>query len=139
MPYIELAELKGKIPDRDLLAALDDNKDGVIDAPVWAQIQSDVQTEIDGTLGQRYATPFSDPLPAVVKLAALRFALEAIYERRGLGNEKSPWVIDARTSRVKLNAISAGNEPLAPEKHRARPSGSVISSPAKTYSDRTAI
>ena len=73
MAYLELTELKGKIPDADLVAALDDDRDGVVDSAVWAQIQTDVQTEIDGTLGQRYEVPFTAPLPAVVKLAALRF------------------------------------------------------------------
>jgi phage gp36-like protein len=139
VPYIELSELKGKIPDRDLIAALDDNQDGVVDADVWEQIQADVQTEIDGVLGQRYATPFTAPLPAVVKLAALRFAIEAVYQHRQPLGEKSPERANANAMRAKLGAIAKGDQPLAPEKQRARPSGSVISSPARTHSDRPAI
>lgn len=139
MPYITLAELKGKIPDQDLLAALDDNRDGTIDADIWAQIASDVQREIDGTLGQRYAVPFADPLPAVVSLGAQILALEAVYKRRGAINEKSPEAIAAKNFRTKLSAIANGEEPLAPDKGRARPSASAITEPSRTHHDRPAI
>lgn len=139
MAYIELAELKGKIPDRDLLAALDDDEDGVIDAAVWAQIQSDVQREIDGTLGQRYSVPFAAPLPAVVSLAAQNLAIEAVYNHRGSLNDKSPERIAAKNSRSKLSAIANGEEPLAPGKERARPSASAITEPSRTHSTRPAI
>jgi phage gp36-like protein len=139
MAYIQLTDLKGKIPTDKLIQALDDNEDGAIDNDVWAQIQSDVQVEIDGFLGQRYATPFIDPLPAVVKSAARVFAIEAVYERRNLLSEKSPERVAAQNTRKKLAAIAAGDEPLAPEQQRAKPSGVVISEKSKTQSDRTAI
>jgi phage gp36-like protein len=139
VPYVQLADLKGKIPDRDLLSMLDDDQDGVIDAAVWAQIQADVQTEIDGTLGRRYATPFTDPLPAAVKLAAQLFAIEAVYKRRGLLNDKSQETVAAKNIRTTLAAIADGEEPLSPGKERARPSGSAITSPSRTHSDRPAI
>lgn len=139
MPYVELADLKGKIPDRDLLQMLDDDADGVIDSTVWAQIQVDVQTEIDGTLGRRYATPFTAPIPAAVKLAAQIFAIEAVYKRRGLLNDKSQETIAAKNIRTTLTAIAAGEEPLSPGKERARPSASAITSPSRTHSDRPAI
>lgn len=139
MAYIELTELKGKIPDRDLLAALDDNQDGVIDAAVWAQIQADVQTEIDGTLGQRFTVPFVNPLPAVIKLGAQIFAIEAVYNHRGLLNEKSPERINAKNFRTKLSAIANGEEPLTPDTKRAHPSGSAVTEPSRTQSNRPAI
>ncbi len=139
MAYVELADLKGKIPDRDLLAALDDDQDGVIDAAVWAQIQADVQTEIDGTLGRRYTTPFVDPIPAVVKLSAQLFAIEAVYKRRGLLSDKSQETIAAKNIRLTLADIAAGTEPLSPGKERARPSGSIISEPSRTASNRPAL
>jgi phage gp36-like protein len=139
VPYVQLIDLKGKIPDRDLLAALDDNQDGVIDSAVWAQIQADVQTEIDGILGQRYTTPFLDPLPSLVKYAAQILAIEAVYSHRNLLNEKSPERINAANLRKKLIAIADGIEPLAPGKERDRPSGSAITEPSRTSSNRPAI
>jgi phage gp36-like protein len=139
MAYVALTDLRGKIPDRDLLAALDDDQDGVVDANVWAQIQGDVQTEIDGTLGQRYNVPFVDPLPAVIKLGAQIFAIEAVYEHRGLLNEKSKERISANKFRAKLSAIANGEEPLTPESKRARPSASAVTEPSRTHSDRPAI
>ena len=139
MPYISLAELKGKIPDRDLLAALDDDQDGVIDTAVWNQIAADVQEEIDGTLGQRYGTPFPDPLPAFVKLAAKTLAIEGVYNHRSLLTEKSPERVAANKIRAKLSAIANGDEPLAPDKKRARPSASAIAESSRTHHDRPAI
>lgn len=139
MAYVELVDLKDKVPDRDLVQMLDDNKDGVVDADVWAQVQAGVQTEIDGTLGQRYEVPFAAPIPAVVKLAAKRFAIEAVYARRGLADEKQPFVVDANATRKVLQAIAEGKAALAPERQRANPSGVVISEPSRTYSERPAI
>jgi phage gp36-like protein len=137
--YIDINALKGKIPDRQLLEILDDDQDGVIDPAVWSQIQDDVQTEIDGILGQRYATPFTDPLPAVVKLAAQTLAVEGVFNHRNLLSEKSPERINANALRKKLSAIADGEEPLSPGKERARPSASVITEPSRTSSDRPAI
>jgi phage gp36-like protein len=139
MSYVQLSDLKDRIPDRELIAALDDDRDGAVDSDVWAQIQAGVQTEIDGILGQRFTVPFVDPLPAVVKLAAKRFALEAVYARRNLGGEKQPWVVDANSTRKTLLAIAAGDQPLAPEQKRTNPSVSVITEPSRTHSDRPAI
>lgn len=137
--YIELNALKADIPADTLVQALDENGDGAIDGDVWTEIQVKVGEEIDGTLGQRYATPFADPLPAIVKLAARAFAIEAIYAKRSLLNEKSPERINAKNIRAKLSAIADGAEPLMPGKDRARPSGSVIKESARTNSDRPAI
>ena len=140
MAYVEQSDIApAEIPMRDFIAALDDNKDGAVDADVWAAIQAKVQTEIDGTLGQRYDTPFAAPLPALVKLAAVRFAIEAVYGHRNLNAEKSPWVINAAAMRKTLAAIAAGTAQLAPEKKPVNPSGSVIAEPSRTYSDRPAI
>jgi phage gp36-like protein len=137
--YVELSDLKGKIPSKDLLAALDDDQDGNIDGDVWAQIQLDVQTEIDGVLGQRYATPFMSPIPAVVTLAAKRFAIEAVYARRNLVDEKLPYVVDANASRKTLAAIAAGTQPLWPDQHRKNPVGGAITEKSRTNSDRPNI
>jgi phage gp36-like protein len=140
MAYVDLTFLKAALPTNDLTQALDDNGDGAIDNDVWTAIQTKVQTEIDGTLGQRYATPFPDAaIPPVVKQAAYVLAIEAIYDRRNLLNEKSPERINAKNIRAKLSAIADGKEPLTPGVERARPSGSVIAEPSRTHSDRAAI
>jgi phage gp36-like protein len=139
MAYVELADLKGKIPNRDLVAALDDNKDNAIDNDVWAQIQNDVQAEIDGYLGQRCLVPFTDPLPSLIKVAARVFAIEAVLERRHLLNEKSPDRINAQKMRAKLIDIADAKEPLPLELTRGKRAGKVISEPSRTQSDRPAL
>lgn len=137
--YVDISDLAGKIPYKDLVAALDDNGDGLIDAAVWAQIQTDVQTEIDGTLGQRYTVPFTDPIPPVVKLAAVKFALEQIYSRRTMADDKAPFVVQATAQRAKLAAIAAGTQPLFPGQTRKQPVGTAITQQSRTNSDRPNI
>jgi len=132
MAYVNQSDLKGKISERDLISALDDNGDGAVDTDVWAQIQVDVQTYIDGTLGQRFSVPFVDPIPPVIKLAATTFALEQIYSRRTMADDKAPFVLQANAQRSKLAAIAAGTQPLTPDSHRAKATGVVITDSAKT-------
>jgi phage gp36-like protein len=139
MSYVNLTDLQGKIPTKDLTASLDDNGDGSIDNDVWSQIQNDVQTYIDGTLGQRFVVPFVSPIPPVVKLAAVTFALEQIYSRRTMADDKAPFVAQANLQRAKLAAIAAGTQPLAPEQHRAKPSAVVITEKSRVQGDRPNI
>jgi phage gp36-like protein len=140
MAYVDISALKASVPNDRLTQSLDDNGDGAIDNDVWSAIQEKVQTEIDGVLGQRYTVPFPDlAIPAVVKHAAYVLAIEAIYDRRNLLDEKSPERINAKNIRTKLSAIADGDEPLTPGVERARPSGTVVAEPSRTHSCRPAI
>lgn len=112
IPYVTLTCLQGRIPGPFLSEALDDGP-GSSPSEVWNSIANDVQTEIDGALGTRYATPFNNPLPAVVVQAAKVLASNAVYTRRG--KEENPFSKEAAKVREQLAAIGAGNQPLQPK------------------------
>jgi phage gp36-like protein len=134
MPYVLQSEIEADIPPAFLLEALDDDNDGAEDPGLWDKVAASVATEIDGTLGQRFTTPFTDPIPALVKQAAKIFALEKLYARRGTPEAQNPWAKQAAAIREKLTMIATGDEPLTPEINRAKPSVTAVTEPAKTTS-----
>ena len=132
MSYVEPTDLIGLIPNTHLTEALDDNQDGQSDPGVFDSIADSVSCDIDARLGQRYATPFIYPYPAVVVYAARILALEALYARRGQKDDKNPYGKQADGQRAKLDAIGAGSQPLQPGQQRAAPSATAITSRAAT-------
>lgn len=112
--YVTQDQLKGLIPDEFLLQALDDDADGVADPGVWDSIVAAVSTEIDGMLAMKYPLPFPEPIPAVVKAAALTLTLWSLYTRRGITDVKNPWDTQAKSVRARLVAIGKGIDPLTP-------------------------
>ena len=134
MSYVKQIDLKGKISDDLMLQALDDNNDGVADDGVWDSIASDVDKAINGPLEGRYTVPLALPYPAVVSEAAVIFACEAVYMRRGLaGKDQNPWVSRADSLRKRLEAIGNGDQPLTVNVAPAKSGGALISEPARTY------
>ena len=138
MAYITQADVQAKLPPKFFVQALDDDLDGNADAGLFDLIEGQAQRSIDSRLGQRYAVPFPDPVPALVAEAALIFTLEGIYARR-VAPDQNPWMGMGNAMRSKLDAIGQGTQPLTPELQRRNPSVSVISSPSKTHSHRTAV
>lgn len=137
--YVLLGQLSALIPPQFLTEALDDDGDGVADPGVFDSIVDTVHKEIDGALGQRYPVPFSNPIPAVVADAAIVLTAHTLYSRRAVEDKKNPFDRRAKEVREKLAAIAKGEQPLAPEAKRAKPSASIVSEPSKTRSGRNAI
>jgi phage gp36-like protein len=132
--YILLATVSALIPPQFLVQALDDDGDGVADEGLFPTILGAAQTKIDGILGQRFTTPFENPIPAIVADACLTIVCDTLFKRRSIEDDKNPWAKPAAASITKLTAIAKGEEPLEPGKARAQPSASIISEPAKTTS-----
>ncbi|HTJ78535.1 MAG TPA: phage protein Gp36 family protein [Rariglobus sp.] len=134
--YITRSQLNALVPPQFVLQALDDNSDGVEDAGLFDQILANAQLEIDGALGKRYTTPFQNPIPAIIANATLIFVGEALYTRRGYGDEAkpNPFATRAKDIRADLAEVAAGKVPLYPTLNRAKPSGTVIADKAKTSS-----
>ena len=136
MPYVTQSDLKGKIPAELLLQALDDNNDGVADDGVWDAIAADVDNAINGPLEGRYTVPLAAPYPAAVAEAALVFACEAIYLRRGLaGKDQNPWTTRADALRKRLEAIGSGEQPLTATAVPVKSGGAVIGEDARLYDE----
>jgi phage gp36-like protein len=140
--YLTLDEVSAKVPPALLLEALDDNADGVLDEDAWAQVAASACKEVDGTLGQRYTVPFPEPpdTPALVSEAAILFACETLYLRRGHGTkETNPFLTRAEAMRSKLDLIAEGRLALTPTTTKPRPSVSAITEPARTSSATGAL
>lgn len=139
--YTTLDQVQAKLPMDFIIEALDDDKDGQIDAEVWDLVAADAADQVDARLGQRYATPFSlDALPAPAKSASLLFVLETLYQRRGYGTtENNPFLASARAARTELEAIGSGDKQLTPTAQRPRPSVAVFREPARTTSSQGSL
>ena len=134
MSYITLDHIKSRIPEDTLIDALDDDHDGEIDSDVWQAVQDDASNAVDSILGQRFAVPFSAPIPPIVVDAARIFALEILFQRRGYHTEEdNPWKKDANSYRTKLSRIATSDEPLTPTV-KGQGSVKVISEPMRTQS-----
>jgi len=125
MPYIALEDLRGKIPEKFLTEALDDDGDGVIDA--WTDVEADAAEMVDAYIATRYPVPVPAPLPPIIKQAALVFAGELCYTRRGV--EDNPFTDQAARAHKTLEAIAKGSIPLQLEK-TGPTAGAVVTSPA---------
>lgn len=136
MSYTTRAKIETQLPPQFILEACDDDKDGVEDAGLFDAILAEADGELNGILGQRFTVPFTGDLPPILPRAATLFVLETLYRRRGYGTEANPnpFTGEARRMREKLDRIARGEEPLAPEQVRTRPSVSLITEPSNVYS-----
>ncbi len=135
--YFLRTEIAATVGARAMLEALDDDGDGVLDEAVWDAVAAAACNEVDGILGQRYATPFAaaPDAPSLIAAAAAIFCCETLYLRRGFGDAKTnPFLTRADAIRTKLDDIAAGRAPLTPTAIRPRPSVSVVTEPARTSS-----
>lgn len=133
--YFTLDDVTAKVPLADVVKALDDDGDGVMDDAAWTACVAAACNEVDGTLGQRYDIPFAaEPdTPTLVHQAALLFFWELLYLRRGFGKqEDNPWIAKADKMRTKLDAVAAGEVPLTPTAIRPKPSVSAVTESARS-------
>jgi phage gp36-like protein len=112
MSYVTQAELEVLIPAAHLVNGLDDDGDGVADAEVLAGVLAAAGRMVDAYLEGLYATPLTDPIPNLVREAALAFAAELVYARRQTPGEKNPWTGRADGWRARLKEIGEGEAPL---------------------------
>lgn len=110
MPYITASQIYGKIPQKKVNDACDDDGDGNANkiADVLNQIITNACSAVDGLLGARYPTPFTPNTegnyPAVVVQAALLFAVEDLYNRREIIDDKVSRQANDMRDRLKLIA-----------------------------------
>jgi len=134
MAYVTQDDLIGMIPEEEVVRALDDDGDGVVDNDVWLAVAEGVSSDIDGRLGALYSVPFTGTIPALVTLAARILAAEALYARRGIGEDANPWKKQADAIRARLDRVGTGKEPLDRNVAQERPPVVAITEASKTYS-----
>lgn len=130
MPYVTRTELTAAVPT-DLAARLL----GSSGDATWTEIEAAVAREIDGRLAARYTVPLAEPVPAIVRSAALVLAAEALYQRQGYYGDSNPWTKRADGIRGTegqqggqqglLDRLAAGNPPLYASAPQAAARGAV--------------
>jgi hypothetical protein len=140
MSYAVQSDLTGLIPPEWVAEALDDNADGGADTGLFTEILTRAEKDINGILSTSYAVPIASPesYPFLNTVATYEIA-RLFYARRGYqGKEGFPHYDAWKSAWDKLNRIGAGKEPLGPGAGSndllAKPRGSIITGPAKTYS-----
>ena len=139
MAYTTQAKLEARIPATFLAQALSDDEDNSADSGLLETVIDEAEQMVNSRIGQRYETPLTGTIPAIVQEAATIFACELVYERRGMSGEQNPWYKRASGLRSKLTAIGNGTQPLTPNHDRADASVTAITSDSKVHSDAGSI
>ncbi len=140
--YVSRSELTAAVP-ADLAGQLL----GAGGDATWTTIEAAVSRAIDGRLAARYAVPLPEPVPAIVRDAALVLAAEALYQQAGYFDAVNPWTKRAECIRGTvgqqggqeglLDRLAAGNPPLyAAAVQAPKRSAAAITEPAVTTSAR---
>lgn len=110
MAYTNLQQITMRIPAPVLNDALDDNRDGMMDAGAVDALIATASAEVDGYLQGLFSVPFLDPAPSKVASAALAFCCEMIYARRSVPADQNPYTKLAAWWRDHLQKV--GNREL---------------------------
>ena len=108
MPYIELTQLLAMFPSSQLIACLDDNQDGQVDADVWTQAQARVQGRIDAVLENFCTLPLIPPVPNKLTEIAAALAVAIAFSRRDVAEDKCPFSAAISRAESDLGKIATG-------------------------------
>lgn len=108
MPYATRSDLEALVPSERLAEALK-GTGGTETTGLLTAILAAADTQVNAYLENSYTTPLTTPYPAIVKRAAAVFALETVWQRKGLSGEQSnPWAGMADKLRDRLDDIGRG-------------------------------
>jgi hypothetical protein len=105
MAYLTRDDLLAYLSDPQITKMLDDNRDGLEDTGLLAQLIQTASLEVDGRLSTTFTTPFTDPAPPKVRAAAVIFVVEAMYARRQVPGTLNPFTERADYWRRTLDRI----------------------------------
>lgn len=134
MAYTTLERLLERMPQSVLVDLTDESEAGVIDEAMIDRAIGDADTEIDSSIGKRYATPV-DPVPALLARLSLDLAIEILYSRRSHVATPEAVVRAAKNARTLLANIAA-NKADIPGIQEADRSGTSAAGASFNASDR---
>lgn len=82
MSYCALADIQLLIPLAKIVELTDDDGNGIIDAGVVDQVIKDADSEIDVYCSAQYTTPFTAPVPDLIKRYSIDISIYRLYSRR---------------------------------------------------------
>jgi phage gp36-like protein len=130
MAYVSKDDMIAVLPADFLTVAVDDRHYGDDIDNVWPIVADAATRRVDSILGSRYSVPFAEPLPALVKEAAIVFAAHMLYLRRQAG-ENNPWAKEASSMMERLGRVASGELDLTFSDSAADPV--AIVEPSRTY------
>src|SRR5690554_3975810 len=114
MPYCNLADMKSRFGDAEMLRIADRDRDKAIDTDVVDVALADASDEIDAYLSSRYTVPMS-PAPDLLKRLCADIARYRLYDERPLEEVENRYkqavttlrdIANGRASLKDLNASS---------------------------------
>ena len=155
MAYVEHSDVAGVVPQQNLVNGLDDagaassypelwadaqeaagggrppsDKTKAAKLAVflatWASVQKAAINRVHAPLEGRFPLPFAAPYPAVVQRAALLFACELVYSRRGVKGKDNPHEAAANDTETILQEIGQGKRPISARVSAVPGAGGVI-------------
>lgn len=100
-------ELAGFMPLSRIVEALDDDGDGLADDAAWASVLQAAEDRLATIFG---AGGVPAAAGALAEYARKLFALELLYNRRGLAGEDNPYAAEAQRAEARLRALVSGEE-----------------------------
>ena len=124
MTRLTIDALTGDMPETVLIAALDDDRDGLADEKAFIAALASANARAEAVFGGAVPPQYSTAADYAVRV----FLLDLLYRRHGGDGEKNPWARQAEAQEARLRALASGTEAID-----GSSDGVVISKPAKIY------
>ena len=124
MPRLTIDDLLGDMPERSIVAALDDDRDGVADDRAFAAALASANARAEAVFGGPVPVRYAKAADYAVRV----FLLDLLHRRHGDADAENPWARLAETEEARLKALASGTESID-----ATSDGAVIAKPAKIY------
>jgi phage gp36-like protein len=135
--YCGIEDIQKRLDPLHLIELADDDQDGVPDTAVLEALIADADARIDSRLGNRYATPFSEPVPGLLRALSADLAAAALFARR---RESASPVHESRAKAAldTLDALARGELSLegAGVARLGRPESTTLGRPKRFSPER---
>lgn len=140
MAYCDLDDILGQSSEEELIRLTDDAGDGVVNQTNLAKAIAKAATVIDSECGVRYTVPF-DPVPEIIREAAVDLAIYNLYARRSLDmpetRKKGCDDAIARLKRIGQGLASINGAVATPSQTPTAADGGKVSAPARLFGPDT--
>lgn len=109
MSYFTRTQIEAEIPAADLVALLDDSRDGTEDSGLYLALADRAERRVDAILACRYAVPFAAAaVPSPVQDATIVVFCASLYRRRGVKDGENPFAGRERETLGFLREVATG-------------------------------
>ena len=124
MTRLTIDDLAGDMPEMMLVAALDDDRDGIADEKAFIAALASANARAEAVFGGAVPPQYSTAADYAVRV----FLLDLLYRRHGDDDEQNPWAKLAAEQEARLRALANGTEAVD-----ATTDGATVEKPAHVY------